>query len=623
MNEQLLRKMSNNLKFLSVDMVNAANSGHPGVAMGLSDVLAVLSTELNLDTSNHINRDRLIFSGGHASSLIYSFLHLCGFNLSLDDLKQFRRLGSLTAGHPEIKTHGVEIDTGPLGQGVANAVGFAMAAKYASKKLNNAIDHKVFCICGDGDLQEGISYEACSLANVHNLDNLILIYDSNDISIEGNIKNAFDDDMQLRFLSLGFNVLVIDGHDFVEIKNAIQSAKNALRPSIIIARTKIAKGALELEGSEKSHGAPLGAELALRAKKEAEWNEGEFYVDSDAKKGFSLMCEKSSKNFKDWDEEHKFNDEQKEFLAYLKGEKELNVDFSSLDLSKKYATRESNYECLNVIAKQIPTFLGGSADLAPSNKTTLNGFSDIRDGGKNIAFGIREHAMGAITNAFAKYGLHPFCATFLVFSDYLKPAIRLSALMSLKEFFIFTHDSIGVGEDGPTHQPIEHISTLRNIPNLNTFRPADMAENIACWQVALKTNKPSAFALSRSGLPSLNTIVPDISKGAYFVKLEANPEYTLIASGSEVSLALEVAKKLGEKGKKVSVLSMPCFELFDELFDKSELKGKVIGIEAARSYELYKYCDDVIMMNTFGASGAAKDVFEYFGFTADKIISKL
>ena len=620
---ELLEKMSNNLKFLSVDMINKANSGHPGVAMGLSDILAVLSTKINLDSKNHINRDRLIFSGGHASSLIYSFLYLSGFGLSEDDIKNFRQLGSLTAGHPEIKTNGVEIDTGPLGQGVANAVGFAMAAKFASSKLNNSLDHKVYCICGDGDLQEGISYEACSLANVHNLDNLILIYDSNEISIEGNVKNAFADDIQLRFLSLGFNVLVVDGHDFDEISNALDLARNAIRPSIIIANTKIAKGALELEGSEKSHGSPLGAELALKAKKALKWNEAEFYVDEDAKKGFMQMCERSAKYFEKWNEACHFNAEQKDFLAHLQGKKDLYVDFSNIDLSKNYSTRDSNHVCLNTIAEQIPTFLGGSADLAPSNKTNLKAFKDIRDGGKNIAFGIREHAMGAICNAFARYGLHPFCATFLVFSDYLKPAIRLAALMNLKEFFIFTHDSIGVGEDGPTHQPIEQISTLRNIPNLYTFRPADMAENIACWQMALRLNNPSAFALSRSALPSLNDKIPDISNGAYFIKHEENPDITLISSGSEVSLALEVANILSQNDKKVSVISMPCFELFDANFDKNLLKGKVIGIEAARSYELYKYCDEVIMMNTFGASGKEKDVFKHFGFEASKIASKI
>lgn len=610
----MLQNMSNNLRFLSVDMINAANSGHPGVAMGLSDILAVLSTKLNLNTKNHINRDRLVFSGGHASSLIYSFLHLSGFDLSLDELKNFRQLGSLAAGHPEIKTHGVEIDTGPLGQGVANAVGFAMAAKFASARLNNSLNHKIYCLCGDGDLEEGISYEACSLANVHNLDNLVLIYDSNEISIEGDVKNAFRDDIVARFNSVGFDVLTINGHDFDEINEALEKTKNAKKPSIIIAKTKIGKGACELEGSEKTHGSPLGKDLALKAKKAASWSEEEFYIDEVAKNGFKEMIKRSDEYFANWDKANKFSEEQLEFMAFLEGKKELNVDFSKLDLSRNYATRDSNHACLNEIARAIPTFLGGSADLAPSNKTYLNDFKDLKDGGKNIAFGIREHAMGAIVNAMARYGLHPFCATFLVFSDYLKPSIRLAALMNLKAFFVFSHDSIGVGEDGPTHQPIEQISTLRNIPNLYTFRPADMAENIACWQIALKLNNPSAFALSRSALPSLNTSIPDISKGAYFVKYNDFADTTIIASGSEVALALEVAKD-----KNINVLSMPCFELFDKEFDKSLLKGKVIGIEAARSYELYKYCDELIIMDSFGASGKEKDVFKHFGFSADKI----
>ncbi|MBZ7987084.1 transketolase family protein [Campylobacter canadensis] len=615
------QKISNNLKFLSVDMINKANSGHPGVCMGLSDILSVLSTHLNIskDYPEHLNRDRLIFSGGHASALLYSFLHLSGFDISLDELKNFRQLGSKTPGHPEITTQGVEIATGPLGQGIANAVGYAMAIKFINSQLNQALSSKVYCLCGDGDLQEGISYEALSLAQSQKLNNLILIYDCNKISIEGKTNITFNEDIKARFSSIDFMVIEINGHDYEQINQALLSAKNANKAVLILANTNIANGALELQGSEKSHGAPLGEELSIRAKQNAAYPVEEFYIDLEVKEELAKMSARANEIFTN------FKVENNDFYKALNGE--IKYDLSKIDLNKMDATRNTNEIILNELANSIPTFLGGSADLAPSNKTNLKAFASFNENGKNIHFGIREHAMAAIINAFARCNLLAFCATFLVFSDYLKPALRLSALMKLKNFYIFSHDSIGVGEDGPTHQPIEQLSTLRNIPNLLTFRPACMAENIAAWQIALKHQSPSAFVLSRSNTNYAINYIPDISNGVYFAYEIKDYTHLIISNGSEVKLAIDVAKILNEKGIKTSVLSMPCFNLFDKAsceFKNKILKDKkVIAIEAAASNELYKYASKCFLMQSFGESAKEKDVFKHFGFEADKIANEI
>lgn len=627
MDKKILKKQANTLRFLSADMVQKANSGHPGAPLGMADILTVLSYHLKHNPKNPtwLNRDRLIFSGGHASALLYSFLHLSGYDLSLDDLRNFRQLHSKTPGHPEISTTGVEIATGPLGQGVANAVGFAMAAKKAAKILGeDLINHKIYCLCGDGDLQEGISYEACSLAGLHKLDNLILIYDSNEISIEGDVALAFNENVKDRFRSQDFEVLEIDGHDFDQIDLALKTAKESKKPCLIIAHTKIAKGAGELEGSHKSHGAPLGEEVIKKAKKEANFDENlTFEVPQDVKIRFESAVELGDL------EEAKWNDklvksEKKELL-----EKLLKPDFSKINFpdfkGKDLATRDSNGEILNVLAKNLEGFLGGSADLGPSNKTELNGMGDFVEG-KNIHFGIREHAMAAINNAFARYGIFlPFSATFFIFSEYLKPAARIAALMKIKHFFIFTHDSIGVGEDGPTHQPIEQLSTFRAMPNFLTFRVADGVENVKAWQIALEADVPSAFVLSRQKLKALSEpVFGDVENGAYLIKESENANFTLLASGSEVSLCMEVANELEKQGVACNVVSMPCFELFekqDKAYQERLLKGKVIGVEAAHSNELYKFCDFVYGIESFGESGKDKDVFEHFGFSKEKLSS--
>lgn len=628
----MLKKMADTIRFLCADMVQQANSGHPGAPMGLADVMVVLAKFLNHNPKNPnwLNRDRLVFSGGHASSLVYSFLHLSGYDLSLEDLKNFRQLGSKTPGHPEIHTKGVEVATGPLGQGVANAVGFAMAAKYAANLLNEpenvVIDHKIYCLCGDGDLQEGISYEACAVAGNLRLDNLVLIYDSNNITIEGDTSIAWSEDVKARFEAQGWDVARIDGHDYDQIEFALEQAAEKERPYLIIANTRIAKGAGELEGSHHSHGAPLGEEIIKAAKIAAGFDpERKFAIDEDVLIRFRAAIEKGDLAEAQWNQKvQNLSAESKNMLNSL-----LNPDFSKINFpdfsGKKLATRDSNGIIMNEIARALPGFIGGSADLAPSNKTELKGMGDFPNG-RNIHYGIREHAMAAINNAVARYGLFlPFSATFFIFSDYLKPSARIASLMSIRHFFIFTHDSIGVGEDGPTHQPIEQLSTLRAMPNFYTFRPADGNENALCWKAALNLRAPSAFVLSRQGLAPLEKgEFGGVENGAYLLKRAQNAKITLIASGSEVELCVKAAEILAARGIGANVVSAPCFDLLceqpreyvEQIMDPTT---KVIAVEAASALEWYKFADEIYSMKSFGESGKAGALFEYFGFTPEKI----
>ncbi|AQW85041.1 transketolase [Campylobacter pinnipediorum subsp. pinnipediorum] len=623
----MLKKQADTIRFLCADMVQKANSGHPGAPMGLADIMVVLMQNLkhNPKDPKWLNRDRLVFSGGHASSLVYSFLYLSGYDLSFEELQNFRQLGSKTPGHPEIETNGVEIATGPLGQGVANAVGFAMAAKYAANILNapknKIIDHKVYCLCGDGDLQEGISYEACAMAGNLNLDNLVIIYDSNNITIEGDTNLAWNEDVKLRFEAQGFEVAKINGHDYDEIEFALKEAKNKTKPYLIIANTCIAKGAGELEGSHHSHGAPLGEEIIKIAKQNAGFDpDKKFHIDEDVLLRFRVALEKGDLAQTLWQEQvDKLDNDGKKLLNSL-----LNPDFSKISYpdfgDKKMATRDTNGLIINAIANALPGFIGGSADLAPSNKTELKNMGDFPNG-RNIHFGIREHSMAAINNAFARYGLFmPFSATFFIFSDYMKSGARMAALMKLKHYFIFTHDSIGVGEDGPTHQPIEQLSQFRAMPNFYTFRPADGNENVKSWQVALGLNAPCAFVCSRQGLEPLEgSVFGDVSNGAYLLKQSDNAKVTLIASGSEVSLVLKTAELLDNDGIGTNVVSAPCYDLLcnqdkqyiDKIIQKDTYK---IAVEASSALEWYKFADDVYGMKTFGESGKADELFKHFGF---------
>ena len=638
MSNVMRQKMADSIRFLAADMVQSANSGHPGAPMGLADIAVVLSEHLNHNPKNPewLNRDRLVFSGGHATGLIYSLYYLWGYGLEIDDLKNFRQLDSKTPGHPEFgHTEGIEITTGPLGQGIANAVGFSMASKFVGSQVNSEtaelIDHNVYCLCGDGDLEEGISYEACSIAGHNKLDNLILIYDSNRITIEGSTDLSISENIRMRFESQGWDVLECDGHNFDEIDASITTAKINTKPTIIIANTIIAKGAGKLEGSHHSHGAPLGNDIIAEAKKEAGFDpEKSFYIDEDVMLRFRCAIEEGDLLEREWIHRQKTLPlmEQNEALLALE-----NPDFSRIDypvFEKAEATRGTNGKIMNAIAKGIPSFLGGSADLSPSNKTNLNDMG-VFPKGRNIYFGIREHAMSSIVNAMALYGpLLPFSATFFVFSDYLKPAARIAALTGIQQFFIWTHDSIGVGEDGPTHQPIEHLSQFRALPNFYVWRPADGAENIEAWKTALKMNKsPSAFVCSRQNLAVLpKSVSGEISKGGYLVASDENAVMTLMASGSEVELALKIKDTLNDMGVPVNVVSVPCYDLFieqDASYISSIIKEgtKTVAIEAARGLEWYKLADTVIAMNSFGASAPAGQLFEKFGFSVDSILQKI
>ncbi|MCB4752366.1 MAG: transketolase [Sulfurovum sp.] len=633
---QMRKKMANTIRFLAADMVQKANSGHPGAPMGLADIAVILSEHLNHNPKNPkwLNRDRLVFSGGHGTGLIYSLLHLWGYDLSLDDLKNFRQLDSKTPGHPEYgHTSGIEITTGPLGQGVANAVGFAIAEAFTKIQVNSEtcelIDHKVYCLCGDGDLQEGISYEACALAGHLKLKDLILIYDSNEITIEGNTNIAWSEDVAKRFEAQNWNVLKINGHCYDQINKALITAKKADKPTIIIANTIIGKGAGELEGTHHTHGAPLGEEI-IRASKQKEGFDPDktFQVPEDVLLRFRCTIEQGELAEKEWIHRQKEAPLVEQNVAL---DKLLNPDFCTIeypDFSNmaEVATRDSNGMILNAIAKAIPGFLGGSADLAPSNKTELKDMGNFPKG-KNLHFGIREHAMAAITNAIGLYGTTiPFDATFFVFSDYLKPSARIAALTGIKRFFVWTHDSIGVGEDGPTHEPIEHLSQFRMLPNFYVWRPADATENIEAWKTALQMNAPSAFVLSRQ---KLKTLKPKRdfgkpSRGGYIVKKREGATLTLMASGSELMPCLQAACHLEALGIKTNVVSIPCLDLFNEQDSNYKTtvidpKTKVMAVEAATATEYYRYADDVLGMESFGASAPAGKLFEKFGFSVQNI----
>jgi transketolase len=626
------KKMADTIRFLAADMVQQANSGHPGAPMGLADIAVVLGEHLSHNPKNPkwLNRDRLVFSGGHGTGLIYSLLHLWGYDVSLDDLKNFRQLDSKTPGHPEYgHTDGIEITTGPLGQGIANAVGFAMAEAYTANQVNSdtcdLIDHKVYCLCGDGDLQEGISYEACALAGHLGLKDLVLIYDSNEITIEGDTSIAWSENVAQRFEAQKWNVLKINGHCYDEIDKALNEAKTADKPTIIISNTIIGKGADGLEGSHETHGAPLGVETIKASKQKAGFPEEEtFYIAEDVLFRFRCALEQGELAEKEWIHRQKEAPliEQNHALERLQ-----NPDFSSIEYpdfvgSDGFATRDSNGQILNAISRALPGFIGGSADLAPSNKTTLKEMGDFPKG-KNIHFGIREHSMAAITNAMALYGtVIPFNATFFVFSDYMKPSARIAALTGIQNFFVWTHDSIGVGEDGPTHEPIEHISQFRALPNFYVWRPADATENVEAWKTALTMKAPHGFVLSRQ---KLKTLKPErdfgeVSRGAYIIKKRENATLTIMASGSELMPSLQAGCFLEQMGINANIVSVPCLDLFNEqdadyrtaVIDPAT---KVLAVEAASATEYYRYADDVLGMESFGASAPAGELFKKFGFT--------
>ena len=641
-------KAVNTLRMLSVDQIENANSGHPGLPLGAAPMAyALFKNHLVRDSKdlNWKNRDRFVLSAGHGSALLYSLFYLFDYGLSLDDLKNFRQLDSKTPGHPEYgHTRGVEATTGPLGQGIAMAVGMAIAEEKLAALYNKddlkLVDHYTYALVGDGCLMEGISNEASSLAGTLKLDKLIVLYDSNKISIEGSTDLAFSENVCDRYKALGWDTFVVhDGNDLDEINAKIEEAKKSDKPALIEVKTKIGYGSPR-EDSAKAHGEPLGKEDRKSTREFFGLPDEDFYVDEDVKAHFQKIVEENTARVnekKKIEEEYakKYPKEYEDYLAAFNLEKKELLEDSYYDsFDKDMATRAISGEVLNKIAKDSIHIFGGSADLGPSNKTMLKGeeyFSADNRLGRNITFGVRENAMGAITNGILLHGgLRTYASTFLVFSDYLKPTIRLAALMNLPNVYIFTHDSIGVGEDGPTHQPIEHLAMLRSIPGIVVIRPADGRETAASLNLAFNSkNTPFVLALSRQNLPQLENSSRDIYRGAYIIKKEEGElEKIVIATGSEVSLALEAAEGL----KGVRVVSMPSMEMFDA--QSSDYKEEIlpsnitkrISLEALSSFGWHKYIGIkgmAISIDTFGASGKGAEVFERFGFTKENIRRKI
>jgi len=647
----------NTIRILSAEAIEKANSGHPGAPMGMAPMAYTLWTKhLKHNPKNPlwVNRDRFVLSGGHASMLLYSLLHLTGYDVSMEDIKNFRQWGSKTPGHPEFRhTSGVETTTGPLGQGFANAVGMAIAEEMLAKKFNqkdlDIINHNTYVTVGDGDLMEGISHEAASLAGHLKLGKLIAFYDDNNITIDGDANLTCSEDTKKRFEAYGWDVKAVDNGDGdVEgISKAISKAKETSKPSLIMVKTTIAFGSPNKQNTSGAHGAPLGEEEIKLVKKELNWPHKEsFFVPDEAKEVFGKCKDNGDKLEEEWNDKFKqykenFPDLSKEFESYISGklpsswEKSLPLLKSN---EKAMATRKASGAVLNAIAPKITNLIGGSADLTPSNNTFLKEFewfsAENREG-RNFHYGIREHAMGAIQNGIALHGgFIPYCGTFLVFSDYLRPTIRLASLMNIRSIFVFTHDSVGIGEDGSTHQPVEHTISLRAIPKNLVLRPADSNETSAAWKIALeRIDGPSCLVLTRQSLPILNgtedNVFEKVSKGAYILE-ETNSklDVVLVASGSEVSLAVEAKKVLEEKGKSVRVVSMPSWELFekqDKKYKDSVLpKGiKTLSIEAGVSQGWEKYSDEQISIEKFGASAPGNIVMKEYGFTVDNVVKKV
>lgn len=647
------------IRALSIDAIEKANSGHPGLPMGAAPMAYTLWTRhlnFNPQSKDFFNRDRFILSAGHGSALLYSLLHVSG-SLELEELKQFRQWGSKTPGHPEYRhTDGVEVTTGPLGQGFAMSVGMALAESHLAGKFNkdqfDIVNHYTYVLASDGDLMEGISHEAASFAGHNQLDKLIVLYDSNDISLDGDLDKSFSEDTKQRFEAYGWNyILVENGNDLDEIDNAITQAKSQQGPTIIEVKTIIGFGSPNKAGSNGVHGAPLGEEeRALTFKEYGLDPEKRFNVPEDVYEIFkSTMLKRANENEEAWNNMLKNYSEAypelaEEFKLAMSGKLPNNYAdaLPEYDLNHSGASRADSGEIIQKLSEFVPSFFGGSADLAGSNKSNVKEAKDYNKDtpeGKNVWFGVREFAMGAAINGMAAHGgLHPYAATFFVFSDYLKPALRLSSIMGLNSTFIFTHDSIAVGEDGPTHEPIEQLAGLRAIPNMNVIRPADGNETRVAWEVALESeHTPTSLVLTRQNLPTLDvdkqTVENGVRKGAYIVfETEQQLEYLLLASGSEVNLAVEAAKELEQQGKGVRVISMPNWYAFEQ--QSSEYKESIlpsdvtkrIAIEMASPLGWHKYVGiegKVIGINSFGASAPGYLVVEKYGFTKENILKQV
>jgi transketolase len=649
----------NTIRTLAMDAVQAANSGHPGAPMGLAPAAYVLWTRLmkhNPQNPVWVDRDRFVLSAGHASMLLYSLLFLTGYDVSLDEIKHFRQWGSITPGHPEYgHTPGVETTTGPLGQGFSNAVGMAMAESHLAAKFNRGsqkiVDHYTYIICGDGDLMEGISSEAASLAGHLGLGKLICIYDDNKISIEGGTGLAFTEDVAARFRAYNWHVQrITDGNDTAAIERALKEARaEAAKPSLIVTRTHIAYGSPHKQDSHDAHGAPLGEEEVRLTKANLGWPaDKKFYVPEQALKAFRKCIDKGRKAEAAWQKKFtayaaKHPAEAEEWQAAISGKliRGWDAGVPKFDDGKPIATRAASGKVLNALAERLPTLIGGSADLAPSNNTLIKSSFDFQKGsydGRNLHFGVREHAMGAILSGMALHkGVRPYGGTFLVFSDYCRPAIRLASLMKQPVIYVFTHDSVALGEDGPTHQPVEHLAALRAIPGLTVIRPADATETAAAWRVALKTpNGPVALILTRQNLPVLDRkLYPSASalaKGGYVLAdSKGTPDVILIGSGSEVHLCLEAQGLLAKQGVAARVVSLPSWELFEKAsqsYRDQVLPPEVtvrVSVEAGAGFGWERYVGrkgGIIGINRFGASAPGGIVMDKYGMKASAVVSK-
>ncbi|MEY6549204.1 transketolase [Bacillus cereus] len=645
----------NTIRTLSIDAINAANSGHPGLPMGAAPMAyALWANHLN-HNPNHpkwFNRDRFVLSAGHGSSLLYSLLHLAGYDVSIDDLKNFRKLNSKTPGHPEFgHTPGVEATTGPLGQGIANAVGMAMAEAHLAAKFNkdghSIIDHNTYALVGDGDLMEGVAYEAMSMAGHMKLGKLIVLYDSNEISLDGELGIAFSEDIEKRAESVHWQyVRVEDGNDVDAITKAITLAKeNTDQPTLIEIRTIIGYGSPKVAGTNKAHGNPLGVEEATATKQVYGWHyEEDFFVPEEVTAHFNELKQKGIEKENEWNEQFNVYRESNPALAdelekAITGEVLIEAkDILSFDTEKTISTRVASGEAINHYVKSIPSIFGGSADLSHSTMTDIKGeavYAVESYAGRNIYFGVREHAMGAAANGLALHGgVKPFVSTFFVFNDYLRPSIRLAALQKLPVTYVFTHDSIAVGEDGPTHEPIEQLAALRAIPGLTVIRPSDANETASAWAYALQqTDGPVVLVLSRQNLPVFNETkanIENLSKGAFVLtETNENPDVILIATGSEVSLAASAKAKLEEDNVSVRIVAMPSWELFDRQsneYKESVLPSSVtkrVSLEMGVSLGWERYVGQegkVLSIETFGASGTGAEVMNLFGFTTENVV---
>lgn len=655
MSKELDKLCINAIRVLSADAIEKSKSGHPGLPLGAATMAYTLWSNMNHNGKNPKwdNRDRFVLSAGHGSMLEYSLLHLFGYGITVEDIKNFRQVGSLTPGHPEYgHTQGVEITTGPLGQGICNAVGMAIAEAHLAEKFNKpgyeVVNHNTYAIVGDGCLMEGISGEASSLAGTLGLGKLVVLYDSNNISIEGNTDIAFREDVAKRYEAYNWQVIKVnDGNDIEAIENALEEAKKeTTKPSMIIVKNQIGFGCPAKQGKASSHGEPLGAENVKAMKENLGWKQEDFYVPAQVYSNMDKYINAGVEKENSWNNlferyKNEYQELAEEYSKWMSGE----IDSESLlnneelwSFDKEMATRESSGIMINRLANLIPNLIGGSADLAPSNKTYMTGkgdFSAEDRSGRNLHFGVREHAMAAIANGmYAHGGLKVFCATFFVFSDYMKGAMRLSSLMNLPVSYVLTHDSIGVGEDGPTHQPIEQLAALRSMPNMTVFRPADSKETSAAWYYAVTNGStPTSLVLTRQKLPLYDGCAKRALKGGYILKDSKKeiPDVILMASGSEVELIYKAADELAARGIDARVVSIPSFEIFnaqDEAYKESVLPNSVrkrVAVEALTSFGWYQYVGldgRIISLDTFGASGNADALFKQFGFTVENVVNE-